>query len=192
REILGELTKSPYLALPFSFGFIDRFTAGFFALVGTFYFHEVFGLGSAETGITLMFFFAPFALLQYPMGRLSDRVGRAVPIVVGSSLYGVGVIAVGVAPSLGWVRASLFVVGILGALVTPATMALVTDIAAKSERGAAMGGFNIFGSLGFLAGVVVGGKVADTYGFFEAFVVAGMSEIGIALVTVPLFLKLRL
>ncbi len=188
--VFRSLTGSPVVALPYAFGFVDRFTAGFFALVGTFYFRETFALGPAETGVTLAFFFAPFALLQYPFGLLSDRVGRAAPIVLGSLAYGVGVVAVGLAPSLDLVRAGLLVVGALGALVAPATMALVTDLARPGERGAAMGGFNIAGSLGFLAGVVVGGSVASRYDYLSAFVVAGGSEVAIALLATPVFVWL--
>lgn len=187
RKVFRSLMTSPEVALPYSFGFVDRFTAGFFALVGTFYFRETFGLGPAETGLTLAFFFVPFALLQYPLGRLSDRVGRAKPILLGSLAYGVGVVAVGVAPSLELVRAGLLLVGALGALVAPATMALVTDLAEPSERGAAMGGFNIAGSLGFLVGVLVGGSVASRYDYLSAFLVAGGSEVAIAVLATPVF-----
>ncbi|MEM4781538.1 MAG: MFS transporter, partial [Halalkalicoccus sp.] len=50
REILAGLSRTPALGLPFVFGYIDRLTAGFFALVGTFYFQGTFGIGPAETG----------------------------------------------------------------------------------------------------------------------------------------------
>ena len=139
-----------------------------------------------------MLFFAPFALLQYPMGALSDRIGRTVPIVAGSALYGLGVIAVGLAPSLDLARAAMVLVGVLGALVAPATMALITDIARETDRGVAMGGFNLFGSVGFLAGFLVGGTVAGAYGYEAAFLVAGGLEIAIAVVTIPAFLRLDL
>jgi len=189
-RIVAGLRNTPALGLPYAFGFLDRFTAGFFALVGTLYFREVFELDPGTTGLVLALFFAPFALLQYPMGILSDRVGRTAPIVAGSATYGVGVVAVGQAPTVELAGAAMFAVGVLGAVMAPATMALVTDLAAASERGVAMAGFNVFGSLGFLAGVVVGGTVADGFGYPAAFLVAGGLEIAIALATLPLFLRL--
>jgi MFS family permease len=184
------LRRTPALGLPYAFGFLDRLTAGFFALVGTLYFRQAFELDPGTTGLVLALFFTPFALLQYPMGVLSDSVGRTVPIVVGSALYGVGVIAVGQAPTVVLAGAGMFLVGVLGALMAPATMALVTDLAGAGERGVAMGGFNVFGSLGFLAGVLVGGTVAGTHGYPAAFAVAGGLEVVVALVTVPVFLRL--
>lgn len=188
--ILAEFAETPTLALPYTFGFVDRLSAGFVALVGTFYFRTAFGLGPGATGLTLALFFAPFALLQYPFGIVSDRVGRTVPIVAGSVLYGVGVILVGAASTVRLAQLALVFVGIVGAFMAPATMALVTDLAGETRRGVAMAGFNIAGSLGFLAGILVGGTVAGDYGFEAAFYVAGGIEVAIALVTVPAFLRM--
>lgn len=189
RAALAELRATRALAIPYVFGFADRLTAGFFALVGTLYFREVFHLSPAATGVTLALFFAPFALLQYPFGRLSDRVGRTAPIVAGSALYGVAVVGVGLAPSLGLVRILMVSVGVLGALMAPATMALVTDLAAPARRGVAMAGFNVSGSAGFLAGILVGGFVAGEYGFLAAFVVVGGVELLLALVALPVLVR---
>ncbi|MEF8775792.1 MAG: MFS transporter [Haloarculaceae archaeon] len=184
------IRHTPVLFLPFAFGFLDRLTAGFFALVGTLYFRTAFSLGPGETGLMLALFFAPFALLQYPMGILSDRIGRTVPVVLGSLCYGLGVVAVGQAPSLALAGVAMVAVGVLGALMAPATMALVTDLAPAAERGVAMAGFNAFGSVGFLAGILLGGTVANTAGFGVAFLVTGAVEVLIAVATLPIFLRM--
>jgi len=178
------------LAIPYAFAFADRLVAGFFALVGTLYFREAFGLGPGATGLLLAAFFAPFALLQYPFGLLSDRIGRVVPIGAGSAVFGLAVIAVGFAPSVPAVAATMVVVGVLGALMAPATLALVVDLAGDDGRGAAVAGFNAAGSLGFLAGSLVGGAVAAEFGFTAAFVVAGGSEFLLALATLPSLMRL--
>jgi MFS family permease len=192
RALIEGVSRRPALSIPYAFGFVDRLTAGFFALVGTLYFQETFGLDPGATGLLLACFFAPFALLQYPMGMLSDRIGRTIPIVVGSLCYGIGILAVGAAPSVATAAAAMVAVGVLGALVSPATMALVTDIARERERGVAMAGFNLAGSLGFLSGFLVGGIVAGSYGYDRAFHVVGGLEIAIAIVAVPAFLRLSL
>ncbi len=181
-SVLGTLRDRPALRIPYAFGFIDRLTAGFFSLVGVYYFSDVFGLDAAGVGIALASFFLPFALLQYPLGSLSDRIGRFVPVVIGSVCYGAAIIAVGLAPIVEVAIALMILVGVCGALVAPATMALVTDTVPPGERGVAMGGFNVFGSLGFLAGFLIGGSVADAYSYLTAFVVVGGAEILIAIV----------
>jgi MFS family permease len=189
REVVDGLRRTPELVIPYAFGFADRFTAGFFGIVGTFYFRQTFGLDPAATGLVLACFFAPFALLQYPMGALSDRVGRVVPIVAGSVGYGLAIVGIGLAPTVRTAAVGMVLVGVLGALVAPATMALVTDMAAAAERGAAMGGFNIFGSLGFLGGIVLGGGVASRYGFLAAFALAGGLEMGVVIVALPALIR---
>ncbi|MFC6837454.1 MFS transporter [Halomarina ordinaria] len=182
---LSRLRDRPALSLPYAFGFIDRLTAGFFALVGTVYFRSAFGLDAGETGLLLGAFFAPFALLQYPMGIVSDRIGRRIPIALGSTLYGVVVVSVAFAPTVPLVALLLVLTGVTGAFMSPATMALVSDLAADEERGVAMGGYNIVGSFGFLVGIVGGGALASAFGFTVAFVVVGLSEICLAALAVP-------
>ncbi|MFP4625512.1 MAG: MFS transporter [Natronomonas sp.] len=189
RDVLARLRRTPELLLPYTFGFVDRFTAGFFGLVGTFYFRTQFELDPLWTGLVLACFFAPFALLQYPFGVFSDRIGRVVPIVAGSVGYGIGILGVGIAPTLELAAAGMLFVGVLGAFVAPATMALVTDIASPDDRGVAMGGFNIFGSLGFLGGIGLGGAIASRYGYLAAFGVAGGLEVLIVLVALPILVR---
>jgi MFS family permease len=68
-------------------------------------------------------------------------------------------------------------------------MALVTDMAAPGERGVAMGGFNIFGSLGFLGGIVGGGAIAARYDFLAAFAVAGGLEVLVVVLALPVLVR---
>lgn len=189
-EAIDGFRGRPELLVPFAFGFADRFAAGFFGLVGTFYFRDAFGLDPAGIGLLLACFFVPFALLQYPLGALSDRIGRVPPIAAGSVGFGVAILGVGLAPTVPSAALGMVAVGVLGALVAPVTMALVTDLADDGERGAAMGGFNIFGSLGFLGGILVGGWLATRYGYLAAFAVAGGLEIAIAMVTLPALVRI--
>lgn len=160
---------------------------GFFALVGVYYFQdpETFGLSAGAAGATLALFFVPFAVLQAPFGSLSDRVGRFLPVVLGSIAYGIVTIGVGVAPVYPVAAALMVLVGVCGALMAPATMALVTDLVEPEARGAAMGLFNVFGSLGFLAGFLIGGSATDLFGYTPAFLAVGGLELAIALALFP-------
>ena len=185
RAMIATLRATPSLGVPYAFGFVDRLTAGFFSLVGVFYFGDVFGLDAAGIGVALALFFVPFALLQYPLGSLSDRIGRFVPVVGGSIGYGVAIISVGVATRVEFAMGLMVLVGVAGAFVAPATMALVTDLVDPSEHGVAMAGFNVFGSLGFLSGFLIGGVVGSATDYLTAFLVVGGLEIAIALLALP-------
>ena len=191
-RVIRDLRGHPNLGLPYAFGFIDRMTAGTFSLVGVFYFRDTFGLDPFETGLFLMLFFAPFALFQYPFGILSDRIGRFTPVVLGSVCFGTAIVLVGQMPSLVTAGVAMLVVGLFGAVVAPATMALVTDLAPGTRRGVAMAGFNAAGSVGFLAGIVLGGAIAGQFGYAVAFAAIGALEIMIAAVTIPWFGRLGL
>ncbi|GAA0507187.1 Major Facilitator Superfamily protein [Halorubrum aquaticum] len=187
REVLSRARETPGLLVPFAFGFVDRLTAGFFALVGVYYFQDpaTFGLSATGAGATLALFFVPFALLQSPFGTLSDRIGRFFPVVLGSIAYGIVTIGVGVAPVYPVAAGLMVLVGVCGALMAPATMALVTDLVDPAARGAAMGAFNVFGSLGFLTGFLVGGGATGAFGYRAAFLAVGGLELAIALALLP-------
>jgi DHA1 family tetracycline resistance protein-like MFS transporter len=49
----------------------------------------------------------------------------------------------------------------VGALMYPSSAALAGDLADPAKRGIAMGGFNLFGSLGFAVGPFIGGVIAE-------------------------------
>ena len=185
--VVDRIRQTPGLLVPLAFGFVDRLTAGFFALVGVYYFQDpqTFGLSATAAGATLALFFIPFALLQSPLGALSDRVGRFVPIVAGSIAYGIVTVGVGLAPIYPVAAGLMVLVGVCGALMAPATMALVTDLVEPAARGAAMGLFNVFGSLGFLAGFLIGGTVTEVFGYTAAFFAVGGLELVIAILLFP-------
>ena len=192
REVLARIRDAPALLVPFAFGFVDRLTAGFFSLVGVYYFQDptTFGLSAAGAGATLALFFVPFAVLQAPFGALSDRIGRFYPVVGGSLAYGLVIVGVGFAPVYPVAAALMVLVGVCGALVAPATMALVTDLVDPESRGAAMGLFNVFGSLGFLAGFLVGGGTTEAFGYRPAFLAVGGMELLIAVALLPLVYRI--
>jgi MFS family permease len=191
RAALAGLRRRPSLGVPYAFGLVDRSTAGFFALVGTVYFQTRFGLDAAATGLLLGAFFAPFALLQYPFGVLSDRIGRTAPVAVGSLAFGLAILGVGLAPSVAVAAGTMLIVGATGALCAPATLALVGDIADETDRGTAVAGFNLVGSVGFLVGIVAGGTLADRFGFLVAFLVVGGAEMLLAIGLLPALLNLE-
>jgi MFS family permease len=74
--------------------------------------------------------------------------------------------------------------------MSPATMALVTDLAGDDDRGVSMGAFNVAGSLGFLTGIVGGGWLAEQYDYLTAFLAAGGAELALALLALPALLRL--
>jgi MFS transporter, DHA1 family, tetracycline resistance protein len=190
RGALSLLAEDKRLFIPYAFSFIDRFTVGFFVGLFPLFLASRFNAEPAAIGLYMFLFLLPFALLQYPGGILSDRIGRGSPIIIGSIIYGVCVLLVGMV-NLPVLAVVMVVGGTFGAFMFAPSAALVGDLAPPEKRGIAMGGFNLFGSLGFVIGPFTGGLIADAYGFSASFAFAGMSEIVIAIVFIPAFVKLH-
>ncbi|MFW9944684.1 MAG: MFS transporter, partial [Candidatus Sifarchaeia archaeon] len=80
--------RHPKLVVPGVFNFIDRLHIGFILTALPLFLSVVLGLSESLRGLSLAVFAMPFIILQYPMGKLSDRYGRYAPLVVGSIGYG--------------------------------------------------------------------------------------------------------
>jgi DHA1 family tetracycline resistance protein-like MFS transporter len=189
KDALLLLREEKRIFIPYAFSFVERFTVGFFVGVFPLMLGMEYGMSSGSIGIYMAAFLIPFALLQYPLGAISDKIGRVPPLVVGSILYGITVANVGIVepPMLAYV---MIFGGIVGALMYPPSAALAGDLADPAKRGTAMGGFNLFGSLGFAIGPFMGGLIADKYGFHASFAVAGSTVIIIALIFLPFLIRI--
>jgi MFS family permease len=189
------LVEEKKLIIPYAYSFVDRFTVGFFILVFPLFMASSFGASAGVRGMYLAIFLFPFALLQYPFGKLSDRIGRTIPLAVGSFFYGIALASIGLTTMLGSggeivIAFIMLLCGILAGMMYPPSIALTGDIAPKDKRGTSLGGFNVFGSLGFAVGPLVGGFIAESYGYAVAFLVGGMAEIIVVLLTLPFLLKM--
>jgi MFS family permease len=182
------LKEEKRIFIPYAFSFIERFTVGFFVGVFPLMLAINYGLEPGTIGMYMAAFLIPFALLQYPFGVISDKIGRVLPLIVGSILYSIIVISVGfTAPPL--LILVMVIGGVAGALMYPPSAALAGDFANPAKRGTAMGGFNLFGSLGFAIGPFVGGLIADSHGFHVSFAVAGLAVFLVALIFLPLLIS---
>lgn len=188
-DALHLLKEEKRIFIPYAFSFVERFTVGFFVSVFSLMLAMKYGMGPGDIGMYMMAFLIPFALLQYPLGAISDKIGRVIPLMVGSILYGITVVFVGMVepPFLALV---MVFGGIVGALMYPPSAALAGDLASPSKKGTAMGGFNLFGSLGFAVSPFIGGLIADRYGFEMSFAVAGLTVIAVALIFMPFLIRI--
>ena len=172
RSAMLVFRQHPRLAIPYAFTFLDRLTVGFFVSQFSILAAEVYGLGPAGRGSYLGIFLICFALLSPLGGMLSDRFGRVLPILIGTTIYGLMIMLVGRVPA-----EPLYLVmvigGISGAVLYPPSIAMVGDYAGPGQRGVAMGGFNLAGSIGYTVGPVLFGLVADRFGQLSTPLVAG-------------------
>jgi MFS family permease len=188
RDAMAVLRTNPRLYVPYAFSLLDRLTVGFF--VGQFpvLAREVYNASPAQTGAYLSVFLACFALFSPLGGLLSDRLGRVRPMLLGTLIYGFTLMFVGRAsPEMLYVV--MAVGGLSGAVLYPPSIALVGDYAGRNQRGVAMGGFNLAGSIGFAAGPLLFSLIADASNLLVAPLVAGALCLLAVALSAPILLR---
>ena len=201
REMLQAVRRAPGLRAPLLLAFLDRFTVGFFTAGFPLMLAGVHGVDAPTIGKLLAAFLFPFALLSYPCGRLAERWSRLHLVAIGSLIYGVAVVCVGISPvSALWVL--MPICGISSAVMFIPTLLWLLDQTPGIGRSTAIAAFHAAGSLGFLLGPLACGELvamakvnsgSDTSseGYALAFAVAGSVEIRGAGLLVVLALRRR-
>jgi MFS family permease len=99
-------------------------------------------------------------------GRISDRVGRRLPYVVGLSICAVAMVAIALAATLGAVLAGLIITSLGAGLCFAPALTLISDVAESStlHQGFAAGVSNMAWASGQVIGGIGGGVVASLTG----------------------------
>ncbi|WP_240777625.1 MFS transporter [Nonomuraea basaltis] len=114
-------------------------------------------------------------------GRIVDKLGPRRIFVLGLTLYGVASLAGGLATDSGLLLAARAVQGVGGALLTPATLALIyRGFAEGAARNRALGAWGMAGSAGLAAGSLLGGVLTSYLGWEWVFFVNLPLTIGAA------------
>jgi MFS family permease len=189
RSIARAVAQQRALRVPLALSFVDRFTVGFFTTSFPLLLAGVWGVPRPEIGLLLGAFLLPFALLSYPFGRLAERTSPARLAALGSAVYGLGTMLVGVTPPhLLWGLMPLL--GISSAVFFVPTLLLALESAPAIGRGTAIAAFHAAGSLGFLIGPITSGAIvaaaaSEREGHALAFAVAGAAALLSAFLLLP-------
>jgi MFS family permease len=109
------------------------------------------------------------AILAPRAGRLSDRVGRRLPYVIGLAICAVAMIAIATVGTLGLVLAALILTSLGAGLCFAPALTLISDVAESSRlhQGFAAGLSNMAWAAGQVIGGIGGGVVASFTGNAE-------------------------
>ncbi len=136
---------------------------------------EVLGRGPGFAGLALATFAIGNVAAVIPSGRLSDRVGRRMLLIVGLVAAGVATMVVGFTDDLTLFLVSAFVAGFATGIFTSPQQAAVADIIGNKVRGGtAVATFQMMADLGSIVGSLLVGLIAQHLSFAWAFVVSGM------------------
>ena len=175
---------------PFLFGFAERFSAGYLVFLLPLYLAYEFGAEPSERGMYLAAFLLPFAILQYPFGKLSDRHSRTRMLAVGGFAYAAMLALLGYTSQAGMV-ALMATSGALAAMLLPASLGLLGEIAPKGEHATYMGGFNAMGSLGFAVAPPLATVLSEWGGYPLSLAVGGAIVAATVALSLPFMGPLR-
>lgn len=143
------------------------------------------GLADWQIGVMTGIAFAAFyTFLGVPIARFADRpTTNRVSLISLSLVIWSGMTAIsGMAQNFVQLLLARIGVGVGEAGCTPAAHSLIADLAPPEKRASAISFYSLGIPIGGLLGMVIGGLVADAYGWRAAFFLAGIPGILMALV----------
>ena len=126
------------------------------------------GLGVGRIGVLAALYPAVWGLGQLATGALSDRVGRKRLIASGMLVQAIAISIVAAGTTFTTWALAAVLLGVGTAMVYPALLAAIGDVAHPAWRASAVGVYRLWRDAGFAVGALLAGLVADTLGLVEA------------------------
>ena len=131
---------------------------------------EVLRQPEAWSGVALAVFAVGNACTLVVTGRITDRIGRRRPILLGLAVAAVATGGLGFVTSPPWFLAVSLVAGMGSGMVNPPLNASVADVIGSNARGGTvLSGFQMAADSGAIIGPVLAGALAESVGFPSAF-----------------------
>lgn len=141
-------------SLYYSYGVVDYFLSGY--LKNTLHF-DFFSTAAVSGSIILLAIF-----VRVYMGRLSDRIGRRTPIIIGLVVCSAPLVALPYTSDLRIILLLSLVYGFGFATATASTCPLITELAPSQFVGASTGFLDTMMDVGQTIGPIVGGFILGT------------------------------
>ena len=136
---------------------------------------ERFGIDTAVAGTLLLLMSFGIMAGSLVFGPLVDRYGYKWLLIASAALILVGLEGIAFASSLGAMRVAVLLIGFGGGVINGAVNALVADISAEGERGAAISLLGVFFGLGAVGVPFVLGMLLGRYSYSA--IVAGVGAV---------------
>jgi MFS family permease len=126
------------------------------------------GLNLSQIGLLAAIYPATWGLAQLATGAVSDRAGRKPLIVSGMWIQAAGIAVIAMADAFHAFAAGAVLLGLGTAMVYPTLLAAIGDVAHPAWRASAVGVYRFWRDLGYAAGALLAGFVADAFGMDAA------------------------
>ena len=132
------------------------------------------GFSVSETILLYFVFSMTAALLSYPVGKLSDRIGRKITLPFGYILYGLIYLGIGLLSSKMAFWGLFTAYGLFIAISTGGERALIAEFAPAHLKASAFGLHSAVVGIGLLPASVIAGFMWDAWGQASPFVFGGV------------------
>ena len=130
--------------------------------------------------ITGLMFAVFYTFLGIPIARLAERRSRPLIIAASMAIWSGFTVLSGLATSFGMMAMARLGVGFGEAGCNPSAHSLIADITPPAQRGSAIAFYSLGVPIGGILGAVLGGVLADAFGWRTAFFVAGAPGLALA------------
>jgi len=132
------------------------------------------GFSSHEAVLLYFLFNIVAALLSFPVGQLSDRIGRKNVLCSGYFLYGITYLGLGLLSDKNMFVCLFIIYGFYTALTAGTERALIVEIVAETQKASALGLHASIVGLGLLPASIIAGVLWDTAGQSVPFIFGGI------------------
>ena len=136
------------------------------------------GAGVREIGWVAALYPAVWGVAQVGTGALSDHTGRRALIQGGMLLQAAALAMFGGGSGVPVWAAAAVLLGLGTAAVYPTLIAQVSDLVRPRDRAGAVGVYRMWRDLGYVAGALLSGAIADLFGFRTAIVAIAVVTAG--------------
>ena len=122
------------------------------------------GFGAAQVPLVYMVYNLVYALLAWPLGRLSDRIGRRPLLIVAYLSFAVCYALLAMQATRLGVMVAFIGLGVHSALLEGSQRSMLADLVSEGRRGTAYGLYYAAVGVALLPASVVGGLLWDRFG----------------------------
>lgn len=174
RRSLAEATwRRPYLVGASQAGLVNNLNDGLAWGIFPLYFVSR-GLDLDRVAFLAALYPLVWGAAQVGTGWASDITGRRPMIVGGMLAQGIAISLVGIGDSFAAWAGAVLILGLGTAMVYPTLLAALGDVVHPAERATTMGVYRFWRDAGAMAGALLGGALADMFGFGPAIQVVAL------------------